>query len=139
MLREKLSKRTMSIGVLGGIAHLLVVIWIFGDGSIENIKILEDLAIFSYFSMGVFLLGTIPIGLPDRKIFSPWLSITIVFIFVLYGEWKMAQSTAPSLAPTPGMIYGFFWFIILALALLLGASEYWVKEHLFRREDSAPS
>lgn len=113
----------LGLGVCTLLIHLYLKSFQHGDGLATSIEL--HFWIFG----GIILLGAIPVFVLARyRIFSPVLASGGVYAGALITSWtsmiESAQSSGAGITPTWFDFVLWFWFLILAAALIIGALEY---------------
>ena len=86
-------------------------------------------AFWAYLTLfGALLLGAIPTVIYNGyRLVMPSLVIVALFAAAVYGTWEAVQPGPVWVGPLPLTGYFLLWFVVLAVAFLAGAFEYWLR------------
>ena len=121
------SRRALGIGLLAGLAHLVVAAalaeW-FGF----SIGVTPFLL---YVAAGGLLLGAVPVAmLIEIRLVAPSIVVGVAFIASAYRTWSayVAPAVTPTpVDPTPFGWYLIGWVVVLGAALVTGGAEYGLR------------
>lgn len=130
---DSVSRRTLLRSFAIGIGHALAVVLVAeaaGDAVLGIATELFDAQPVEYAMLVLVVIGLVSLGAVPALLFArcrlrlPALVTAGAFAFATYRTWRYAQETAHvGASPSPMIVYAVFWFVPLALALVLGAFE----------------
>jgi hypothetical protein len=145
-LRRAVSPVTLRRALLAGVAHAVlllavrgsVLLSMWGTGAARLGVLLGGFGalVLAWTALGAVLLGTAPAYLALRsRLVTPALAVVALSAYaaattVVEELTRQATGAVPAAAMTPVTAYLVGWFAPLALALLLGAVEYRLRERL---------
>lgn len=132
-----ISRRTIAIGLLAGLVHALLALWLRGvvrgrSVPVDTPESPSGVLVFSGTVLGLVLLGGIPLVLYLRnRLLSPIVALVVVFAWAFASSWRYFEP-ARRTGATPIELYadslfGVLWVVPLAIVLLVGLVEYGVR------------
>lgn len=138
-----MKNQNIVICLAGGIIHATLALWVSAVVRGRPVpemylpETLSGVALISITVLGLVLLGSIPLVLFYRnKLVAPTISLVLLFswaFFNSYYHFEEARATgATPISLSTDSLFGMFWFVPLAIVLLLGAVEYVVRSRFDR-------
>ncbi|ELY61341.1 hypothetical protein C491_00747 [Natronococcus amylolyticus DSM 10524] len=131
---ESVSRRGLLASLAVGIGHLFAVTLVAeaaGDGVSGIATELFAAQPVEYAMLALVVAGLIALGTVPSLLFARWglrLPAVVVaggFALAILRTWRYVQETVHlGASPSPMLTYAVFWFVPLALALLVGGLEY---------------
>ncbi|WP_200531855.1 hypothetical protein [Halorubrum sp. LN27] len=127
------SRRAVGIGLLAGLAHLIVVAALteWFDLSFGRNPFLV------YVAVGALSLGALPAALfVEHRLVAPSIAVALALVASTYGTWSVyvAPETIPTpVGPTPFGWYLIGWVAVVGVALIAGGVEYGIRRAMVAR------
>lgn len=147
-LLESVSRRTLLASVAAGLAHLLAAVLVAeaaGDAVLGIATELPDGQPVEHAMLALVVLGLVALGAVPALLFARWrlqlpaLVVAGGFAFATSRTWRYVQETVHlGASPSPMIVYAIFWFVPLALALVVGGLEY-LRLHGRSKRGAAPN
>ncbi|WP_255170221.1 hypothetical protein [Natrononativus amylolyticus] len=144
-LREALtapSWAAIRLGVVAGVVHAAAVLWVGAFVRQQSVWTRYYPAqpsaalVTAYVVFGLVVLGGVAaVLLVHGRLVTPAAALLVVFSWATYRSWQSFEAAreagvTPGVTLRPDAAYLFFWFVPLALALLVGALEYALRTGL---------
>ena len=137
---DGLVRRSIVIGLLGGLVHALLALWLSGVVRGRSVPIQapespSGLVVFSGTVLGLVLLGGIPLVLYVRhRLLAPIVALAVLFAWAFGSSWRYFEP-ARRTGATPIELYadslfGVLWIVPLAVVLVVGLVEYGIRSRL---------
>ena len=135
-----LSRRPIAIGLLAGLAHAVLALWLRGvvrgrSVPIDTPESPSGVLVLSGTVLGLVLLGGIPVALYVRyRLLAPIVALVVLFAWAFASSWHYFEP-ARRTGATPIELYadslfGVLWIVPLAVVLLVGLVEYSIRSRL---------
>jgi hypothetical protein len=131
---ESVSRRALLASLAVGIGHLLAVALVAeaaGDGVSGIAAELFAAQPVEYAMLAFAVIGLVALGAVPALLFVRWglrlpaVVVAVGFTLATLRTWRYVQETVHlGASPSPMIAYAVFWFVPLALALVVGGLEY---------------
>lgn len=134
-------KKLAGAGLLGGLLHLVIAggvyVYFFG-GPLYGFERITDVGFTVNVWVGAILLGAIPaILFVHKQLVTP--GLTVGAIAVAAFLWSSPGPESAQLAGASDFAFYFiFWFVPLAIAIIIGGAEYLLRTRIGGRYRSEP-
>lgn len=146
---RRLSRRTIAVGLAGGVAHAALALWlgavVRGRPFRETIapETPTGAAVVSVTALGLVLLGSVAlVSYVHSGLVAPPAGLVVLFTWAFYSSWNYFEDVrntgATSISLHADSLFGFLWFVPLAIVLCLGAVEYGVRRRFGGDRASTP-
>jgi hypothetical protein len=133
------SRNTLRLGLLGGLIHLGFAggLWVwFGFTT----RVQGNELFLGYILIGAVALGVVPtLLLVTKRLVSPILTIAGFGLGSAYRTWSVYVAPEIALTPVDPTPFGWYllgWIVVIAVALILGGGEYWIRHLGSGRRDA---
>lgn len=141
MVTDARFRRTIVIGLVGGVVHACLALWlsaIVRGQSVSGMYAPETptgVAILAVTVLGLVALGGLPLVLALRNgLVGPLVALVLLFAWAFYSSWHAfegARTTdATSISLASDSLFGLLWIVPLAIVLLVAALEYGLRRHV---------
>ena len=141
LARRLLSRRAVGIGLVLGFVHaglaLVLRTAVFGFG--WPLRGLGAVVLAGWMVGGAVLAGGIPtVAFVRFRLVTPVVVVVVAFVATAWETWRYLvdlQDSGASMAVafTPFTGYLLAWFVVVAVALLMGILEYWARRYIDRK------
>jgi hypothetical protein len=137
-----LTPSAIRVGVIGGIGYALVALWMYAAirgipfGELFTLSRPVGIVVAAYVCFGLVILGGVPLALLYRgRLVTPAAGLVVLFSWASYETWRSLEAARavgadPGVTLRPDTVFFLFWFVPLAIVLLLGGVEYALRTAL---------